>query len=103
VRHKGGAFNRLVLTVPTTGTNLQVKGVDPWWRRQVSAAPGTASFNDVPTNHWAFQHIEALKSSGITTGCVANASFCPGNNLTRAEMAVFLARALGLHYGFSWF
>jgi hypothetical protein len=42
--------------------------------------------------------VEALYASNITTGCAAG-TFCPDNNVTRAEMATFLARALGLHWG----
>jgi len=52
----------------------------------------------VPTGHWAFQFIEALNASGITTGC-GGGSFCPDTKLSRAEMAIFLSKALGLHYG----
>jgi len=64
---------------------------------QVSPAPGTATFGDVSTGHWAFQHIEALAASGITVGCTGSL-YCPDRNLTRAEMAVFLSKALGLHW-----
>jgi len=80
------------------GLFVTIRGVGIHWQRQVSAAPGTASFNDVGTGHWAFRHIEALNASGITSGC-GGGSYCPGANVTRAEMAVFLAKALGLHYG----
>ncbi len=68
-----------------------------FWRRQVTPAPATATFNDVPTDHWAFQYIEALSASGITGGCGGGA-YCPDNPVTRAQMAVFLAKALGLYY-----
>ncbi len=51
----------------------------------------------MPTGHWAFQHIEALAASGITAGCSAT-EYCPDAPLTRAQMAVFLAKALGLHW-----
>jgi hypothetical protein len=65
---------------------------------QVSPAPSTASFpNDVPTTHPFFKYIEALKASGITGGCAAG-SFCPDAPVTRGQMAVFLATALGLHF-----
>ncbi len=67
------------------------------WARTLSPAPATASFDDVPTDYWAFQHIEALAKSGITSGCDAS-NFCPEDTLTRAQMAVFLAKALGLHW-----
>ena len=64
---------------------------------QVSPAPGVASFTDVPTSYWAFQYIEALKASGITQG-VTPTTYEPESNVTRAQMAVFLAKALGLHW-----
>jgi len=51
----------------------------------------------VPKNHPYFRAIEALASSGITGGCGAG-NFCPNQNVTRGEMAAFLARALGLHF-----
>ena len=64
---------------------------------QVSPAPGTASFNDVPTGHPFFQFIEALYASGITGGC-GSGNYCPDAPLTRGQMAVFLAKALGLQF-----
>ena len=44
------------------------------------------------------QSINALRAAGITIGCnpPANTRFCPFNNVTRAEMATFLVRALDL-------
>ncbi len=63
----------------------------------VSPAPATATFNDVPTTHPFFQFIEALYASGITAGCqAAPPLYCPDNPVTRGQMAVFLAKALGL-------
>ena len=67
------------------------------WKRQVSPGPATASFTDVPTSHFAFRFVEALAASGITGGC-GGGQFCPDAPLTRAQMAVFLATALGLHW-----
>jgi S-layer family protein len=67
------------------------------WLRTVSPAPATATFGDVPTNFVYFRAIEALAASGITGGC-GNGNFCPNQNVTRGEMAAFLARALGLHW-----
>ena len=43
-----------------------------WYLLQVSPAPATATFADVPTDYWAFRHIEALYASGITAGCGTN-------------------------------
>ena len=67
------------------------------YQLQVSPAPAVATFSDVPTSYWAFQYIEALKASGITQG-VTPTTFEPESNVTRAQMAVFLAKALGLHW-----
>jgi hypothetical protein len=65
---------------------------------QVSPAPATASFpNDVPTSHPYFRFVEALKASGITGGC-GTGSYCPDAAVTRGQMAVFLATALGLNW-----
>jgi hypothetical protein len=73
--------------------------VEIWWKRSVSPPPASASFNDVPTNHPFFQFIEALKASGITAGCQASPPlYCPDAPLTRGQMAVFLSKALGLHW-----
>ncbi|HEY7862139.1 MAG TPA: S-layer homology domain-containing protein [Thermoanaerobaculia bacterium] len=69
------------------------------WFRQVSPAPATATFGDVPTTHGFFQFVEALARSGITAGC-GGGNFCPDQFLTRGQMAVFLSVALGLHFPF---
>jgi hypothetical protein len=67
------------------------------WKRRVSAPPSVATFSDVPSSHPFFQFIEALAASKITAGC-APGKFCPEEPLTRGQMAVFLAKALGLHW-----
>jgi len=41
-------------------------------------------------------NIDAIYNAGITTGCVPNAKYCPTDNVTRQEMASFLARTAGL-------
>jgi hypothetical protein len=71
--------------------------VEVWWRRSVTPPPGSASFNDVPTSHPFYQFIEALHASGITGGCGAG-NYCPDSPVTRGQMAVFLSKALGLHW-----
>ncbi len=64
---------------------------------QVSPAPVTATFGDVPTSSPQFQFVEALVSAGITAGC-GGGNYCPNSPLTRGQMAVFLAKALGLNF-----
>ena len=36
--------------------------------------------------------------SGISGGCGDGTTFCPDANLTRRQMAIFLAKALGPHW-----
>jgi hypothetical protein len=71
--------------------------VEVWWKRGVSPAPETASFADVPNSDSGYQYIEALKASGITGGC-GGPNYCPDSPLTRRQMAIFLSKALGLHW-----
>ena len=50
-------------------------------------------------------NINRLREAGITLGCDDTGTvFCPDDNVTRAQMATFLARALGLSAsGIDWF
>src|SRR3954453_6784677 len=41
-------------------------------------------------------NIEAIYTAGVTKGCVPNEQYCPTANVTREEMASFLARLGGL-------
>jgi hypothetical protein len=81
------------------GTNLKWNQARVRYRLQVSPAPGTATFTDVPLGHPQRQFIEALVAAGITGGC-GGGNYCPDTPLTRGQMAVFLAVALGLHWPF---
>ncbi len=82
---------------PVFDGSIRLRAVRILYRRQVSPAPSSATFGDVPTSHPFFQFIEALADSGITVGC-GGGNFCPDSPLTRGQMAVFLAKALGLHW-----
>ena len=54
-------------------------------------ATGTM-FNDVPANHPYAAWIEQFANEGITSGC-GGGNYCPSNNVTRAQMAIFLLRS----------
>ena len=77
--------------------NLKLGGARITWHRQVSPPPATATFPDVPTNHPFFQYVEALYAAGITAG-YGNGFFGVNDPISRGQMAVFLAKALGLHW-----
>ena len=76
---------------------VRFRNVRVFYKRVLSPAPVTATFGDVPTTHLFFRAIEALSASGITSGC-GSGNFCPNDTVTRAAMAGFLARALGLFW-----
>lgn len=78
-----------------TNSSLRHSGLTFWYKRQVSPAPGSATFGDVGTGHPFFQWVEALYDSGITAGC-GGGNYCPDDYVTRGQMAVFIAAALGL-------
>ena len=62
--------------------------------------PGPASssrFSDVDSAAWWAPFVERLADLGVTSGCATGPlRFCPGDNVTRAQMASFLTRAFGL-------
>ena len=53
------------------------------------------AFSDVPADAWYAADVAKLASSGITRGCGDGSVFCPDDTTPRAQMAVFLFRALG--------
>ena len=57
----------------------------------IGALEYSPTFLDVPMNYWSWQFIERLASAGITSGC-GGGNYCPGQNVNRAQMAVFLLR-----------
>ena len=91
--------NQLVLyaVIDAEDGSQAITGVNLYYRLQVSPAPPASDFNDVATSSPQFQFIEALYESGITAGC-GSGNYCPDAPLTRGQMAVFLAKALGLQW-----
>ncbi len=51
------------------------------------------SFTDVPVDSQGYRRVEELLHSGITSGCDTGL-FCPGRDISRWEMAVFIAKAM---------
>ncbi len=76
-----------------------------WWRLGIAVAvvgavavPGAVlashSFTDVPDAHTFHADVAWLAETGVTKGCnpPANTEFCPGDYVTRGQMAAFLHR-----------
>lgn len=69
------------------------------WQPYVSSTP---TFSDVPPSYYAYPQIQTTAHYGVVTGydhttCAAHGladpCFLPANNITRAELTAFLARA----------
>ncbi len=90
------SMNRIAILVQPAALQ-KFAGLVIAYQLQVSPAPASATFNDVPTSDFGFQYVEALAASGITGGC-GGGNFCPDNPVTRRQMAIFLAKALGLQW-----
>ncbi|MBL8062061.1 MAG: S-layer homology domain-containing protein, partial [Anaerolineales bacterium] len=119
----GGAANSYTITVNTGSGNGKIGlkiadgatildssfiGLDPagaemsnFKGNEVYTIIKSAVFADVPLDYWALGFIERLYNEGITGGCSSNPlSYCPENSVTRAQMAVFLEKAIRIK-GFS--
>ncbi|HEU4391618.1 MAG TPA: S-layer homology domain-containing protein, partial [Blastocatellia bacterium] len=61
---------------------------------QTPVNPATGVFLDVPPGSFADGYIERMAELGITAGC-GGGNFCPNSNVTRAQMSIFIIRAIG--------
>ncbi len=59
------------------------------------------TFNDVPVSAYYFDAVNLLKNENITSGC-GNNDYCPGLVVTRAQMAIFIVRAIIGSDNFTW-
>ncbi len=91
--------DQLVIRLITNATDGSdsFSGVTIEYQLQVSPAPITATFPDVPTSDFGFQYVEALVKAGVTGGC-GGGNYCPDSFVTRRQMAIFIAKALGLQW-----
>jgi len=61
----------------------------------VPDGPPEATFNDVPTDHWAYKYVEYCASEEIVQG-YDPVTYAPLDPVTRDQMAVFIYRAFDL-------
>ena len=65
-------------------------------RKVPEPSPGaTASFSDVPESHWAYKYVEHAAQEGVVKG-YPDGTYGPDVSVNRAQMAVFIARAMWL-------
>ena len=58
----------------------------------VAGAQVQQRFDDVPTDHYAYEAVNWAVEIGVTRGCGDGTNFCPDRNLNRANMVTFLKR-----------
>ena len=56
-------------------------------------AAGVSLFTDVPPTDIACKSVHYIASQNVTLGC-SPTTYCPGNDITRREMAAFVAKAI---------
>jgi hypothetical protein len=61
-----------------------------------AAIAASTPFTDIGNTGAHAANIEAIYNAKITLGCYDTTHYCPSDNVTRAQMASFLARGLGL-------
>ena len=64
----------------------------------VPKAKGKASFDDVGPSHWAYQYVQYIGDAGICEG-YPDGTYQPEQTMTRAQMAVFIARSVATRKG----
>ncbi|MBI5965985.1 MAG: S-layer homology domain-containing protein [Chloroflexi bacterium] len=83
------------LTLSTTSYSVSAIGVPVTNGAATVTANTLTLFADAAAGYWALDSIQAIWSAGITGGCIASPlTYCPGNPVTRAQMAVFLVRSM---------
>ncbi len=90
-----GALPSSPLELTPAGPNVYFAANDGTTGFELWALPRAAlsTFADVPPSHWAWPFVEALAAAGVSSGC-GNGNFCPGAQVNRAQMAVFLVSAV---------
>jgi hypothetical protein len=73
----------------TRGQAVKMIGVAHGWAQ---AYPPSATFSDIPAQHWAFGYVEAAYRQGIING-YADGTFRPQSGMTRAQVAKVLSLA----------
>jgi hypothetical protein len=82
--------SRLVSRDHLAGALLRAKHGDGY-----TPPPASGLYNDVPGDHWAAPWIEQLAAEGISSGCALD-NYCPGQAVTRDQLALLLTRTLEL-------
>ena len=69
-----------------------LQGINYWDYEGFAYPAFAAIFSDVYLNYWAYGYVMGIYHAEITRGCGGD-EYCPGNSVTREQMAAFLVRA----------
>lgn len=81
------------LTVTRAGMAVYLARAIAGGEEEIPAGPEQPTFTDVAPDHWAYDAIEFICENNIASG-YGDGSYQPAWQITRAQMAVFLARAI---------
>ena len=97
----GDSMYNVYVGLSNATINLRFTGVRLFWARQIHTGL-SHPFNDIGSLPSLWQNsIAALYQSGITSGTSSN-TYSPNAYVTRGQMAVFLAKALGLYWSYPY-
>ncbi len=82
----GSAVDRATMAVYVARALAEGQG-------NVPAGPAEATFQDVPTDYWAYDQVEYCYAQNVVQGYTAT-TYAPTVQVTRDQMAVYVARAL---------
>jgi hypothetical protein len=82
----------MVANVHEVDWKLESNGSADLGTSWIDSASLTTAFLDVPASNFAYDYINAIRDAGITTGC-GGGNYCPGQIVTRDQMAAFIVRA----------
>jgi hypothetical protein len=94
----GSATITAAIVPNTTGADLSgtITVVDGAYQNQLASVTQTftvQTFSDVPLTAYFFDAVNLMAAKNITSGCAPD-MFCPWDDVTRAEMAIFIVRTV---------
>ncbi len=89
----GSGILSLTLAANTTGADLTSTIIVNGLPLTVTQRFTTGLFQDVAPSAYYFDAVNLFKATKITSGCSVS-DYCPALNVTRAEMAIFIVRAV---------
>jgi hypothetical protein len=90
----GTGSGSTTLTIPFNSTGVDLYGTLTVAGQAIPVVQDFTQqvFEDVPPGTFYFDAVNLLDQKGITSGC-GPTTFCPDDNLTRAQMAIFMVKA----------